>query len=192
MILYLRSRQVPAACAAAAGLAAVMWTLWLTLSRETTADLFLVVLTVLLMVALLTVTLAGPDGDLDRTAALRWPPRRAAHLLAALALITGILAATRLTGAAFAPTAVVLRDAAGLLGLTALGAATIGVAKSWFAPLGWTLAAILFRQENDTVGEILTWQSQQAGSRPAALTALALALTGLVAYAIAGPATRTT
>ncbi|SHN46492.1 hypothetical protein [Cryptosporangium aurantiacum] len=36
-----------------------------------------------------------------------------------------------------------IRDAAGLLGLTALGAATIGVARSWFLPLGWTLLAVV-------------------------------------------------
>lgn len=49
-------------------------------------------------------------------------------------------------GARFGPAGLVVRDAAGLLGLTALGAVTIGIARAWFLPLGWTLAAILFPQ----------------------------------------------
>jgi hypothetical protein len=84
----------------------------------------------------------------------------------------------------------VLRDAAGLIGLTALGAATIGVAKAWFVPLGWTLAATLFPQSEPAVARILTWQTQPRASTAAAVTAGLLAVGGLVAYAVAGPARR--
>lgn len=45
-----------------------------------------------------------------------------------------------------------VRDAAGLLRVTALGAATIGTARAWFVPLGWTLGAILFPQLEPLAG----------------------------------------
>ncbi|GLH96277.1 hypothetical protein [Phytohabitans aurantiacus] len=188
--LYARSRRVPAALAATGGCAAVMWSLWTVFSNSRDVGVPMVILTVLLMVAAVTATLGGPDDALERTAALPWPRRRAAHLLAASAVVLVPLLATLLTGTRFGPAEVVIRDAAGLLGLTALGAATIGAARSWFLPLGWTLAAIVFPLPERVYGQILTWQSQAPGSEAAAVTAVLLALGGLVAYAAAGPARR--
>lgn len=188
--LYVRSRRAPAALAAAGGCAAVMWSLWTVFSNSREVGAPMVILTVLLMVAAVTATLAGPDDALERTAALPWPRRRAVHLLAALAVVLVPLLATLLTGARFGPAGVVIRDAAGLLGLTALGAATIGAARSWFLPLGWTLAAIVFPLPERLAGQILTWQSQAPGSEAATATAVLLAVGGLVAYAAAGPAPR--
>jgi hypothetical protein len=190
LTLYLRSRRVPAALAGAAGCTVVMWTLWSMASDSRTAGPELLVLTVLLLVASLAATLAGPDDALDGTAAPSWPARRVAHLLGAFVVVLALLAGTLLTGARFAPVGTVVRDTAGLLGLTALGAAVLGAARSWFLPLGWTLAAILFPRAQPLVGEILTWQAQPPSSRPAAVTAGVLALAGLVGYAVAGPARR--
>ncbi|MFI5935324.1 hypothetical protein [Actinoplanes sp. NPDC051494] len=187
LTLYLRSRRVPAALLSAAGSAVLMWSLTMAFAESRDADPALVVLTVLLIVAAVTVTLAGPDEALDRTASLAWQPRRAAHLLAAVALVLALLLPTLLTGARFGPAGLVLRDAAGLFGLTALGAVTIGVARSWFLPLGWTLIALIFTHPDTTAGQILTWQSQAPGNVPAALTAAAFAVAGLLAYALTGP-----
>lgn len=130
-----------------------------------------------------------PDDAIERAAGMPWPPRRVAHLLAAFLVVVVLLLATLATGARFGPAWLVVRDAAGLLGLTALGAAAIGTALAWFLPLGWTLAAILFPQ-SEPVGQILTWQAQSPESTAAAVTAGLLALGGLVAYAAAGPAPR--
>jgi hypothetical protein len=94
------------------------------------------------------------------------------------------------TGARFGPAWLVVRDAAGLLGLTALGAATLGTARAWFLPLGWTLAAILFPQTEPVIGQILTWQAQPPATTAATVTAVLLALGGLIAYAGVGPARR--
>lgn len=188
--LYARSRRVPAALAATGGCAAMMWSLWTVFSDSRDVGVPMVILTVLLMVAAVTATLGGPDDALEGTAALPWPRRRAVHLLAASAVVLVPLLATLLTGTRFGPAGVVIRDAAGLLGLTALGAATIGAARSWFLPLGWTLAAIVFPLPERVYGQILTWQSQAPGSEAAAVTAVLLALGGLVAYAAAGPARR--
>jgi len=188
LTLYARSRRMPTALAVSTGGAAALWTLWSVCSDARDVGVPMVILTVLLMVAAVTVTLAGPDDALERTAALPWPPRRAAHLLAALAVLLVVLLATLLTGARFGPAGLVIRDAAGLLGLTALGAAAIGAARSWFLPLGWTLAAMVYPLPDRVWGQILTWQSQPPANRPAAATAAVLAVAGLVAYAVTGPA----
>ncbi|MEV4821862.1 hypothetical protein [Micromonospora sp. NPDC049274] len=189
MTLHLRARRVPLALAASVGGAALIWALWLTLSPERDAILLLVVLTVMLMVAVLSTTLAGPDEDLERTAALRWPWRRAVHLLAALALVLVVLLATQPTGARFGPAALVVRDSAGLLGLTALCATVAGVTRAWFLPLGWAVVAAMFPQSS-TWGALATWPGQPHTSRPAAVAAAVLAVTGLVTYAFRGPARR--
>ncbi|GAA2360061.1 hypothetical protein GCM10010170_054750 [Dactylosporangium salmoneum] len=187
LTLYLRSRRVPAALAAAAAGIAVMWVLAAATS-DSAPGLTMVVLTVLLLTAALTATLGGPDEELDRTAALPWAPRRAAHLLAAVTVVAGLPLLTQLTPTGFGPAALVIRDAAGLLGLTALSAPLLGAGRAWFAPLGWTLAATIYPAAGNVLGQILTWQSQAPGNVPAAATAATLACGGLIAYAIAGSA----
>ncbi|MFC7530981.1 hypothetical protein [Actinoplanes sp. GCM10030250] len=186
--LYLRSRRAPMALLLTGGCAVLMWSLWSLSSNARLVGVQMVVLTVLLLVAGLTATLGGPDDALEATAAFSWLPRRAAHLLAAFLIIVVLLLATLLTGARFGPAWLVVRDAAGLLGLTALGAATIGTARAWFLPLGWTLAAILFPQSEPALARILTWQAQEPASTAANVTAGLFALSGFVAYAVAGPA----
>ncbi|WP_328341966.1 hypothetical protein [Micromonospora sp. NBC_00421] len=186
-LLYLRSRRVPLALATALGGAALVWALYLVYAEERDATPMVVVLTVLLMVSALAPTLAGPDGNLDRTASFRWSWRRAVHLLAGLVLVLVVLLATRHTGARFGPAALVARDAAGLLGLTALCATVLGAARSWFLPLGWTTIAAIYPQEG-TWGATATWQGQPPDSRAATVAAAVLALGGLITYAIAGPA----
>ncbi|GHJ17369.1 MULTISPECIES: hypothetical protein [unclassified Micromonospora] len=186
-LLYLRSRRVPLALAAALGGAAAVWALCLAFATERDATPMVVVMTVTLMVVVLAPTLAGPDESLDRTASMRWPRRRAVHLLAGLVVVLLVLLATRHTGARFGPAGMVVRDAAGLLGLTALCATVLGAARSWFVPLAWTAVATLYPQ-GGAGGAVATWQAQPADSRAAALTAVALALGGLIAYPAAGPA----
>jgi hypothetical protein len=187
MMLYLRSRRVPLALAAALGGAGVVWALWLALTDERDVAPTAVVMTVLLMVAVFSATLAGPDENLEQTASMRWPWRRAVHLLAGLMVVLVVLLVTLYTEARFGPAALVARDAAGLLGLTALCAAVVGAARSWFLPLGWTTVAAMYPQ-GGTWGATTTWQGQPADSNAAALTAAALALGGLIVYSIAGPA----
>ncbi|MFD6565271.1 hypothetical protein [Micromonospora profundi] len=189
MTLHLRARRVPLAVAASVGSAALIWALWLILAKERDAIFLIVVLTIVLMVSVLSTTLAAPDEDLERTASLRWPWRRALHLLAALALVLVALLATLPTDARFGPAGLVLRDAAGLLGLTALCASVVGAARAWFLPLGWTVVAALFPQSS-TWGALATWQSQPHTSRPAAVVAAVLAVAGLLTYAFLGSARR--
>jgi hypothetical protein len=127
---------------------------------------------------------------LEATAGFPWPPRRVAHLLVTFLVVAVFLLATLATGARFGPAWLVVRDAAGLLGLTALGATAIGTARAWFLPLGWTLTAALFPRPQPVIASILTWQAQPPANTAATVTAGLLALSGLVAYAVAGPALR--
>ena len=190
LALYLRARQAPAALLGAGGLVALMWALWSVFSDRRTVGMQLVVLTILLLVALLTATLGGPDDALEGTAAFAWPRRRVAHLVVAFLVVVTLLLATSASRAHFGPAGLVVRDAAGLLGLTALAATTSGTARAWFLPLVWTLAAITFPQSETVIGRILTWQAQPPASGAALATAGLLALGGLIAYGAAGPARR--
>jgi hypothetical protein len=181
------------AVAATAGSVAVMWSLWSAFSDTRDVGVPMVILTVLLAVAMVTVTLAGPDDALDRTGALPWRPRRAAHLLAALAIVLLLLLATLATGARFGPAWLAIRDTAGLLGLTALAAVTIGAARSWFPTLAWTLgtlAAMTMSLPDTAWIQVLTWQARPPGNLPANLTAGLLTIAGLISYATIGPAPR--
>jgi len=168
----------------------VMWVLGSAFS-DGAPGVTMVVLTVLLLVATLTATLGGPDEELDRTAAQPWMTCRVTHLLAALAVVVSLPILTHLTGNSLGPAWLVVRDAAGLLGLTALSAPLLGAGRAWFVPLGWTLAATVYPAAGHVLGEILTWQSQAPGSTPAAVTAAVLGVGGLIVYAIAGPARHT-
>ncbi len=191
LALYLRSRRVLSALGVACGATVLMWTVVTLFAETRDADLTLVVLLVLLLVAALAPTFGGADDALDRTAALRWPPRRAVHLAGGLAVILALVLVTLVTGARFGPPALVLRDAAGLLGLAAVGATVLGAGRSWFLPLSWTLPAVMFPSGATSVaGQVLTWQSQPHDSRAAAVTAAVVAVAGLSAYAVRGPALR--
>ncbi|MEV0133295.1 hypothetical protein AB0H83_33125 [Dactylosporangium sp. NPDC050688] len=190
LTLYLRSRQAPLALILAAGCVALLWALWSAFSDDRDVDVPMVILTVLLTVATLTATLGGPDDALERTGSLPWLPRRAAHVLVAFAVVVLLVLVTQATGARFGPAWLVVRDAAGLSGLTALGAATVGVARSWFPPIAWTLASITVALPDKTWADVATWQVQPPGNRPAAITAGVLAAGGLLVYAVLGPTRR--
>ncbi|WP_329459899.1 hypothetical protein [Streptomyces sp. NBC_01497] len=190
LTLYVRSRRVATALGAAVAATALAWIPATVFSDAGEVSSTVLALTVLLLVAVLTPTLGGPDDTLDRTAARPWGWLRMSHLGTALGCMLILLAATLLTGTRFGPFGCVVRDTAGLLGLTALGAVTIGTARAWFLPLGWTLGAATF-VGTGPAGEALTWQTQLPDSRPAAMVAAALAAGGTAAYVSRGPRLRT-
>jgi hypothetical protein len=190
LVLYLRSRNVPLAVAAAVGGVAALWSI----DRATDHR----VAGVLALLAVVAATLAagpglaGADIDLDRTAAIPWPPRRAAHVVAAGAAVIGMVTATWLTGDQLAPAAQVTRDSIGMTGLIALGAATLGASHAWIPPLSWTLlswtAVSLPWPLPATHRQVLTWMLQPADATAAMVTALVLGAAGVLAYAALGPA----
>ncbi|MEU6515570.1 hypothetical protein [Streptomyces sp. NPDC046978] len=188
LTLYARSRRVPTALGAAVAATAMASLLTTIFSDTGEAGSTVLVLTVLLLVAAVTATLGGPDDTLDRTAARPWGWLRTAHLATALGCM--LMLGALLTSPRFGPFGSVVRDTVGLLGLTALGAATMGTARAWFLPLGWTLGATAY-PGTGIVGEALTWQTQAPDSRPAAVVAAVLAAAGICSYVSRGPRPRT-
>ncbi|MCA2212159.1 hypothetical protein [Jidongwangia harbinensis] len=183
--LYLRSRRVPAALAASAGAVAVVATAWSVLAEDGPVGTGLAVLTVALAAAPLAPTLSGTDPALEKTAALPWPPRRIAHLVVCAAIVVGMLAAARIVGADFGPAEVLLRNAAGLIGLTALGTALAGAGNAWQLPLSWAaVGCFVAAPGGPEWRQAALWMVQEPDNRVAAVTAATFALAGLVAYAV--------
>ena len=186
--LYLRARRFPLALTVAAATTGVVWALWLTFADSRAINVRLISLTVLLAVAAFGATLSGADDALDHTASLNWPVRRAGHLIAVTGIITALLFLSTITDARFEPLPLVLRNTAGLLGLTALGAALLGTARSWIVPLAWTLVALLpmIGPSRDLRVQLAGWLIQPTGTTAATLCAAALATAGLLAYTLLG------
>ncbi len=190
-MLYVRSRQVPAALVAAVGSVAALWSL-----TQATDDAQLHATLGLMAVVAATAAagtgLTGADVDLDRTAAIAWPPRRAVHLVVACAVVIAIVAATALTGDELAILGRATRDAIGMIGLLGLGAAALGASHAWIPLLTWTLLASTVLRElwphPDAAYETaLMWMLQPPGTATATVTALILGLAGALAYAFLGP-----
>ncbi|MGC5287066.1 hypothetical protein [Micromonospora sp. DT231] len=186
--LHLRSRRVPLALTTATALIALVWALSLAYTDSTTINIRTASLVIMLAVVAVGTTLGGADDALDRTAAVNWPLRRAGHLLLAGATITALLTLSTVTDARYEPFALLLRNTAGLLGLTALGAALFGAAMSWIAPLIWTLIAALplMDPSRDLRIQVAGWLIQPAGTTAATVCASTLAVAGLLAYTLRG------
>jgi len=114
---------------------------------------------------------------LDRTASIRWPPRRAAHLIgmAVLAGLAGLPAAV--------PPGVVARDALGQAGLAGAGVTLFGGSFGWCLPFAALVVTYLPGLARIPVA---TWLAQPAGSTPALVAALAFGVIGLLTYSAIG------
>ncbi len=191
LTLYLRSRSVPAGLVVLLCCAVALWALGLAVDNPAGRALLALLATVAAVVAIAP-GLAGPDHDLDRVAAITWWPRRAAHVVVAAAIVVGLLGATAQIGEPMAGIALIARNAVGLTGLVALGAATLGAARATLLPVLW---AVLVMQVTPPMGappdrpvykEMLTWLAQPIGSTPATVTAVLLGVLGTLAYALLG------
>ncbi|MEV5541969.1 hypothetical protein AB0L13_34550 [Saccharopolyspora shandongensis] len=132
------------------------------------------------------VGLGGADAALDRTAALRWPPRRAGHVVALVAVVGGVFVVAQAIGEQLVPNLVIVRNCAGFAGLAGFGAALLGTARGWWLPLGWALPAALPLPQDTAVMQVLAWPMAEAGATAATSTATALAVLGTLTYAIRG------
>jgi hypothetical protein len=183
--LYLRSRRAPAALAGSSVAVAVVAAAWSGLTDDAEVSAGLAVLTTALAAAPLGPTLAGNDPALEKTAALPWPPRRITHLIVCCAVVTGLLAAARVLGADFGPVQVLVRNAAGLIGLIGLGAALAGTRAAWQMPIGWTaLASFMAAPGGSEWRQVALWMVQEPDNRIAAVTAATFLGAGVIAYAV--------
>ncbi|GAA2067440.1 hypothetical protein GCM10009801_14790 [Streptomyces albiaxialis] len=185
LTLYARSRQVPAALAAMLVCAVAVWALGR--GGGGTGDPQLAALALAAGVSAASAGLGGQDRALDRTAAIRWAPRRAAHVLLAGAAAGAALLLAQTMGEDLGTTAFVVRDGAGLMGLAALGAALCGAPYAWTPPLAWLSCALFAPPPDNAPARIATWMLLPPDSPQGTWTALALLLLGTGTYALAGP-----
>jgi len=175
--LYARSRQLPAAFAALLVATAGLWFL----ARGSWSPVP-VMLTLTAGIAVAAIGLSGQDPDLDRTAALPWPVRRFAHLaLIGLAAGGAVLGVQEL-GTSIVDLSIILRDAAGLLGLAGLAATVAGGQYGWTLPLLWAGITPFVQDDGSTTSHIVAWMVQPPGGAAATWTAVVLAVAGAVAY----------
>ncbi|MCZ4511682.1 hypothetical protein O3Q52_26580, partial [Streptomyces sp. ActVer] len=134
-----------------------------------------------------SIGLGGQDLALDRTAAIRWVPRRAAHVLLAGAVVAAALLTVQSMGAPMATAAFVVRDSAGLMGLVAFGAALSGGQYAWTLPFAWLSFSFFAPPPTSAPMEVATWMLLPPGTATGTWTALVLTVVGTAAYAVAGP-----
>ncbi|MFI9273438.1 hypothetical protein ACIGXM_22365 [Kitasatospora sp. NPDC052896] len=185
LILYARSRQAPTSAAAVTLVALAAWAF----HQDGAGPMDLVIAVVVLTanVTASSVGLGGRDIALESTAAIRWAPRRAAHVLLIGAVAAAALLAVQAVGPELAPAEVVARDSAGLVGLAALGAVLCGAPFAWTLPTGWLALTLLVPPPGGTGGQVASWMILPPGTTAATGTAWALLVSGTVLYAIAGP-----
>ncbi|GAB1513790.1 hypothetical protein [Actinophytocola sp. KF-1] len=186
LVLYVRSRRAAASTGIALAVAAAIG-LPAAVSEAETTRLVLALFAVTSVVAVAATSLAGPDPGLDRTAALDWRLRRTAHVVAVGGLAAGAVASLGVVAAD-----VVVRNAAGLTGLGALGVTVLGGGLAWCLPVAWTAVGVTVLFAVPEPGApLLTWLVQPADSGTATVAACVLGVSGLVAYTLAGPSTHT-
>lgn len=186
LTLYARSRQVPTSLAAVVISAVTVWAL----ARDGSGvpgDPRLPVLVLATGATAASIGLSGQDLALDRTAAIRWVPRRAAHVLLCGAVVGTVLLTVQAMGEDMATTAFVVRDSAGLMGLVALGAALSGGQYSWTLPFAWLSISFFAPPPTSAAMQVASWLLLPPGTAAGTWTALVLAVAGTAAYAVAGP-----
>jgi hypothetical protein len=186
LTLYARSRQVPASLAAVVISAVAVWALARD-GGEWPGDPRLPVLVLATGAMAASIGLSGQDLALDRTAAIRWVPRRAAHVLLAGAVLGTVLLTVQAMGEDMATTAFVVRDSAGLMGLVALGAALSGGQYAWTLPFAWLSFSFLAPPPTSVPMQVATWLLLPPGTAAGTWTALVLTVAGTAAYTVAGP-----
>ncbi|MFI1730087.1 hypothetical protein ACH40E_12790 [Streptomyces acidicola] len=186
LTLYARSRQVPASLAAVVISAVAVWAL-VRDGGEGPGDPRLPVLLLATGAMAASIGLSGQDLALDRTAAIGWVPRRAAHVLLAGVVVAAVLLTVQTLGEGMATTAFVVRDSAGLMGLVALGAALSGGQYAWALPFAWLSFSFFAPPATSAPMQVATWMMLPAGTAAGTWTALVLAVAGTAAYAFAGP-----
>jgi hypothetical protein len=182
--LYLRARQVPAAVAISAGAVLVVVLVRAALFGHDVAA-GLAVLTTALALSPMVPTLGGNDAALEGAVAMPWRLRRAAHLLICSALVTGLLVLARVVGTDFGASGQIARNAAGLMGLAGLLTAVTGAALAWQVPIAMAgVQSFFVFRDGPAWRQAALWLVQPADNLMAALTAGALLLVGMAAYAM--------
>ncbi|MFJ9518765.1 hypothetical protein ACIRPK_10920 [Kitasatospora sp. NPDC101801] len=186
LTLYARSRQLPLS-AALVLFGALLARVLADGGDDGTGDVPLAILLLTANVTAATIGLAGQDAALDRTAAIRWVLRRAVHVLLIGAFAAAVLLAVQAAGPELAATTLVVRDAAGLVGLAALGATAFGAVYAWIPPTCWLAFTYLVPTLPGVAGEVGNWMLLSPATTVSAGTPWALLAAGTLLYALVGP-----
>lgn len=185
-MLYARSRQAPVSIAAVL-LGAVAVCALARIGGGGPADPRLATLVLAAGATALSVGLGGQDLALDRTAAIRWMPRRAGHVLFCGVLIGAVLLLAQAVSGQPVTPAFTVRNSAGLMGLAAIGAAWCGGPYAWIPPFAWLSASLVVPPATDVTTQVLVWMLLPPDTAAGTWTALTLAVTGTAVYAAGGP-----
>ncbi|MER7924290.1 hypothetical protein ABTY96_14370 [Streptomyces sp. NPDC096057] len=186
LTLYARSRQVPASLAALVIGAVSVWAV--APSHGVGAgDPRPAVLGMAVGVVAASVGFGGQDVALDRTAAVRWVPRRAAHVLVAGVVVAAVSWGWWSSGLEPGGAEVLVRGSAGLTGLAALGAALSGGQYAWTLPFGWLSFSFFAPPATSTATRVTGWLLLPPGIPAGTWTAVVLLVAGTSAYSLAGP-----
>lgn len=181
-VLYARSRSVPSAfgglLVATVGLWAAAGTSWTPLLASLAA---------VSGVAIAAIGLSGQDVGLDRTAAIPWPVRRAAHLLLVGAVTAGALLVVQELGKSAVDQWFVVRAVVGMLGLAGLAATVAGGQFGWTLPLlCWMVGFVVPVADDSVLARVLGWPLRAPDDRVATWTAVVLGVVGVLGYAVRG------
>ncbi|MEU3144562.1 MULTISPECIES: hypothetical protein [unclassified Streptomyces] len=102
LLLYARSRRVPASATVIALTALTAW-IFLDEDGKEPVDPRVPALLLCMEMAAASVGLGGPDAALERTAAIRWAPRRAVHVLLIGTAVGVVLSAVHAWGGRSSP-----------------------------------------------------------------------------------------
>ena len=143
-MLYLVSRRVPAALAAAAGLGAVLWAAlhwhWSVAGGPAAQQVVPLVIETG-TAAVIVATTYGPFGEPERATGRWLPYLRLGTAVALTAAAAGALAAGATAGYLPGGILAMLRNLAGLAGIGLLSAAAVGGALAWVGPMAYLLVA---------------------------------------------------
>ncbi|MEU0059465.1 hypothetical protein [Streptomyces sp. NPDC006334] len=185
LTLYARSRHVPASLTAVL-IGTVLVRAIAQGAEGGSGDPRMLPLVLAAGVMAVSVGLSGQDPALDRTAAIRWMPRRAAHVLLAGAFVGTALTVALAVSRDAIPAELVVRDNAGLTGLTALGAVVLGGRYAWSLPFAWLSFAFFAPPATGVPMQVATWMLLPPDTAAGTWTALVLLLVGTTAYAVTG------
>ncbi|MFD7220644.1 hypothetical protein ACFV9P_06465 [Streptomyces sp. NPDC059892] len=188
LLLYARSRVLPATLAALTGIALVaVWAAWWLQAQprfDHTARVPVVVLAPLLAAGVIGTGLYTHSDELDRTAVRPWWPRRLVHLL----VLTGLAAALLALAVPGRPdefgAPAMTRNLLGATGVAAVSAALLGARLSWL-PITVYLSAVYLSAPEQPGGAAAFWAwPMQPGPQAGAwVTAVAAYGVGAVVYA---------
>ncbi|MEW2509009.1 hypothetical protein [Streptomyces sp. NPDC046870] len=189
LLLYARSRALPATLAALTGTAA--FALWAAGRLDAYLDpdrrVPIVALAPLLASAVIGASLYSASDELDRTAVRRWWPRRLGQLTV-LAALAALLVVPAVLGHAdtFGPPAVI-RNTLGCTGVTATAAVLLGARLSWLPAFAYVTAVYLGSSAaRGRAATVWAWPMQPGAQPGAWAVALAAFALGAALYAARG------